>query len=87
MTPHLPPTNSPAQAVSSLEHEGQPPGLEVRQLICSEIMSKVKPSLCRCCWQVNGQVDGVQEEEVTMDVIETQLCQHSANSQQQTVVR
>ncbi len=77
--------DSPAQAVSFLEHEEQPP--EVRQLICSEIMSKVKLCLCRCCWQV----DGVQDEEVirlvTMDAIETQLRQRSANSQQQTVVR
>jgi hypothetical protein len=45
-------------------HEPQPSDLEVRQLVCSEIMSKVKLCLRRCCWQVNRQVEGIEEEEV-----------------------
>ena len=80
--------DSPAQGIHFLEQEEQPPDLEVRQLIYLEIMSKVK--LCLCCWQVNQEVNSVQEEEVihpvTMGAIETQTCQRLANPRQQTVV-
>ena len=83
MTSHQTPTVSPAQAGGFLDHEGQPPDLEVRRLVRSEIMSKVKLCLCRYCWQVNDHEEEVVHL-VAMDAMETQ---HSANPRQQTAVR